>query len=330
MRRRRFLVGLGVTAALGSLAISAAGDPLADTAPLIKPKIVGVLVHKAPGLGEFRRLFRQSLRELGYVDGKNIHLEFLSDNGRASRLPALAADLVRRKADIIVTWFTPAAAAAKAATDAIPIVCADCGDLVGSGLVTALAKPGGNVTGISAGTPQLSGKLVEFIRENLPSARRVVALVYAPDPFSKPFLEGTLLAGKSTGTAIDPIMVYRVGQIEAVFLEMGKNRPAAVIVQPSLPTKRVARLALDARIPAACANREFAYDGGLMAYYPKEAEIYRRAAVFVRKILKGANPADLPVEQPTRFELVLNLKTAQALGLALPPTMLARADEVIE
>ena len=266
-----------------------------------QPRLIGVLVHKTAGLAKFERLFRGSLRQMGFVEGRNIRLEFRSDDGQASRLPALAAELVRLESEIIVTWFTPAAVAAKAATNDIPIVCAACGDPVGTGLVASLARPGGNLTGIAAGTAQLSGKMVEFMREILPSDRRVIVLVNAPDPFSKSFLAQVRLAAKSTGTAIDPVMIRSAGQLDAAFAAMRSNLPAAIIVQPSLPTKRVAKLALEERIPAACADREFAYDGGLMAYYPQELEIYRRAAVFVRKILNGANPADLPIEQPAKF-----------------------------
>jgi putative tryptophan/tyrosine transport system substrate-binding protein len=331
MRRRRFIAGLGGAAALWPLAAMAqVSAPDAALTPQPRSRLVGVLVHKALGLAQFERLFQSSLRQMGYVEGKNIRLEFRSDDGQASRLPALAAELVRLNVDVIVTWFTPAATAAKAATKSIPIVCADCGDPVGTGLAASLAQPGGNLTGIAAGTAQLSGKMVEFIREIPPSDRRVVVLVNAPDPFSKSFLAQTRLAGKAIGTAIDPIMIRDAGQLDAAFAAIRKNLPAAVIVQPSLPTKRVAKLALEERIPAACADREFVYAGGLMAYYPEEAEIYRRAAVFVRKILNGANPADLPIEQPTRFALAINLQTAQVLGLTLPPALLARADEIIE
>jgi putative ABC transport system substrate-binding protein len=164
----------------------------------------------------------------------------------------------------------------------------------------------------------------------VPSAQRVAALVNAPDPFSKSFLQQIQLAGEATGTTIDPIMIRSAEELDAAFSAMERSRPAAVIIQPSLPTKRVAELALSHRIPAVCAWRDFAQDGGLAAYFSSEGEMYRRAAVFVDKILKGAKPAELPVEQPTKFELVINQKTATALGIDVPPTLLARADEVIE
>jgi putative ABC transport system substrate-binding protein len=275
-------------------------------------------------------LFPEALRELGYVEGKNIRFEFRSDEGEISRLPELAAELVRLKVDVIVTWYTPPATAAKQATRDIPIVCAACGDMLGTGLVDSLARPGGNVTGNSALNVELAAKTVDLIREIVPSARRVAVLANAPDPFSKPFLTWIQRAGQATGTAIDPIMIHSAGELDAAFMAMEKSRPEAVIVQPSLPTKWAAELALKYRIPAVCAGPQFAHDGGLVAYFGAVADMYRRAAVFVDKILKGAKPADLPVEQPTKFDLAINLKTAKALGLTIPPTLLARADEVIE
>jgi putative ABC transport system substrate-binding protein len=176
----------------------------------------------------------------------------------------------------------------------------------------------------------LAGKCVELVRDMLPSARRVAALVNAPDPFSKPFLEQVSLGGAASGIAIEPIMIHSAEELEAAFPPMAKNRPDAVIVQPSLPARRSAALALQYRLPAVSFVRGIVDEGGLMSYGADEADAYRRAAVFVDKILKGAKPADLPVEQPTRFELVINLKTAKALGLTVPPALLARADEVIE
>ena len=212
----------------------------------------------------------------------------------------------------------------------IPIVCALCGDMVGTGLVESLARPGGNVTGSSSLNPELAAKAVELIREMVPSAHRVAVLANAPDPFSKQFLTQIQRAGEASGTAINAIMIHTAEELEAAFPAMETSRADAVIVQPSLPTKRVAELALSYRIPAVCTFRDFAYDGGLMAYFADEAEMYRGAAVLVGKVLKGANPAELPVEQPTRFELVINLKTARALGLDVPVQLQQLADEVIE
>jgi putative ABC transport system substrate-binding protein len=319
MRRREFITLLG----------GAAAWPLAGRAQTKVPTI-GVLVVGSPSSEKFWRIFREALRELGYVEGYTVRFEFRSDQGQGGRLPELAAELVRLKVDVIVAWFTPAARAAKEATREIPVVMAGVGDPVATGLVESLARPGGNVTGTGALASELAGKCVELIREMLPSAHRIAALVNTPDPFSKPFLEKIRLSGEATGTMIDPIMIRDPTDIDAGFLALQKALPHAVIVQPSLPAKRIADLALTYRIPAVSHFRPFVEDGGLMSYWWVEAELYRRSAVFVDKILKGTKPGDLPVEQPTRFELVINLKTAKALGITLAPAMLSRADEVIE
>jgi putative ABC transport system substrate-binding protein len=321
MHRRDVLALLG----------GAAGTwPFAGAAQQPKVPTIGVLVVGSPGSQQFWRLFREAMRELGYIEGQNVRFEFRSDEGQASRLPDLAAELVRLKVDVIVTWFTAAARAANQATRAIPIVMARVGNPVETGLVESLARPGGNVTGIGGFGAELGGKCVELIRDLLPSARRIAALLNAPEPFSKPLLERIRLAGAATGTTIDAIMIHSAEEIEAAFLAMEKERPDAVIVQPSLPTKRVAELALRYRIPAVSIAHGIVDEGGLMSYGTADTELYRRAAIFVDKILKGAKPADLPVEQPTRFWLVINLKTARAIGLTIPPAFLARADEVIE
>ena len=321
MRRRAFLKMMsGVTTCW----------PFAVSAEQTRVTTIGVLVRSAPGWQQFWELFREALRQLGYVEGNNIRFELRTDEGDISRLPDLAAELVRLKVDVIVPWFTPAAIAAKHATSEIPIVCAICGDLVGTGLVESLARPGGNVTGNSSLNAELSAKFVELIREMIPSAGRVAVLANAPDPFSKVFVQQIQLAGQATGTTIDPIMIHSAEELDGAFQSMERSRPDAVIVQPSLATKRAAELALGYRIPAICGWREFVHDGGLMAYFAAEADIYRRTAVFIDKILKGARPAELPVEQPTKFELVLNLKTAKAIGLTIPAAFLAHADAVIE
>jgi putative tryptophan/tyrosine transport system substrate-binding protein len=320
MRRRDLLVLFG----------GGALWPLAGIAQQGKVPTVGVLVVGSPGSEKFWQLFREVMQELGYIEGQSIRYEFRSDQGQVSRLPELAAELVRLKVDLIVTWFTPAAQAAKQATREIPIVMALAGNPVETGLVESLARPGGNITGMAGVGAELAGKSVELIRDMLPSGHRVVALANAPDPFSKPFVEQIRLGGAATGTIIDPIMINHAAEVEAAFLAMEKNRPDAVIVQPSLPTKRVAELAVGYRIPAVSVIRGFAEDGGLMAFQSKEVDLYRQSASYVDKILKGAKPADLPIQQPTKFELIVNMKTAKAIGLTLPPAFLARADEVIE
>ena len=320
MKRRDFL----------AMVASAALWPLPGTAETAKVRTIGVLVVGSPASERFWRLFREDMRELDYVEGKNVRYEFRSDGGQGSRLPALAAELVGLKVDLIVAWFTPAALAARQATREIPIVMALVGNPVENGLVESLARPGGNVTGMAALGAELAGKCVDLVRELVPSAHRIAALVNAPDPFSKPFLRQIQLNGEASGTAIEPIMIQSTAELDPAFTAMEKERPDAAIVQPSLPIKRVAELAIKSRIPAMSFIRDFANEGGLMSYGSEEADAYRKAAVYVDKILKGAKPADLPVQQPTKFELVVNLKTAKALGLTIPPSILARADEVIE
>ena len=321
LKRREFLTLLGG---------AAAAWPLATRAQQPKVPTIGALVIGNISPEEFWREFRQGLRDLGYIEGQNIRFEFRSAEGHLDRLPELAAELVRLKVDIIVTWFTPTALAAKQATREIPIVMAETGDPIGTGLVASLPRPGGNVTGIASVTAELAGKSVQLIRDMLPSARRVTVLVNATDPFSKPFLEQIELGGKATGTAIHPIKISSSEEFETAFAAMEKDRPDAVIVQPSLPTKRAAELALQQRLPAFSVPRWFAEQGGLMSYSAIYADLFRKTAVYVDKILKGAQPADLPVEQPTRFQLVINMKTAKALGLTVPAALLARADELIE
>jgi putative tryptophan/tyrosine transport system substrate-binding protein len=320
LNRRRFIAVLGGTAV----------SPLSADAQPPKVATLGVLVVDTLGSEQFWRLFRDALRKLGYIEGRNVRFEFRSDHGNAARLPELAAELVRLKVDLIVTWFTPPALAAKQATREIPIVMALAGNPVENGLVESLARPGGNVTGIAAQGAELAGKSVELIRDMIPSTRRVAALANAPDPFSKPFIEKIRLAGAASGTTIGPVLINGTEELEAAFSAMEKERPDAIIVQPSLPAKLVAELALTYRIPAVSIVRAFVEEGGLMSYLAAEAEVYGRAAALVDKILRGARPADLPVEQATKFSLIINLKTAKALGLTVPPSMLQLADEAIE
>ena len=306
----------------------AAAWPLATRAQPTKVPRLGVLLvaNREP----FSRLFWEGLRELGYIDGQNIQIEFRSAEGKLNLLPELAAELVRLKVDIIVASETPSVQAAKRATNKIPIVMAPSGDPVGTGLIANLARPGGNVTGLSAATAELAGKSLELIREILPSASRVAALADPTNPFTKPFLEQIQIAAQTIGIKIEVIMVRGTEEFDAVFAEMDRKRIEAVIVQPTLPRGRIVDLVQKHRLPAVSGNRAFADAGGLMSYSASLADRYRNAAPYVDKILKGAKPADLPVQQPTKFELVINLKAAKALGLTVPPTLLARADEVIE
>ena len=321
MKRRQFITLIG-GAVVGWSLVARAQQPKAPT--------VGVLVVGSPGSEQFGRLLRDGMRELGYIEGQNIQYEFRSDEGKINRLPELAAELVRLKVEVIVTWFTPPALAAKQATREIPIVIALAGNPVENGLVESLDRPGGNVTGMSGVGAELASKSVELIQELLPSARRVAALANALDPFSGPFLEQIRLGGQATGVTIDAVMIRSAEELEAAFQAMEQKRPDAIIVQASLPAKRVAELALRYRLPSVGIIRAFVEQGGLMTYSFAEADMYRQAAIYVDKILKGAMPADLPVQQPTKFELSLNLKTAKALGITVPRELLARANQVIE
>jgi putative ABC transport system substrate-binding protein len=318
MRRREFITLVGGAVAL----------PIAAQAQQINVPKLGILLvgNREP----FSRLFHEGLREFGYVDGQNIEFVLRSAEGRLSLLPELAAELVRLKVDIIVASETPSVQAAKRATSQIPIVMAPSGDPVGTGLIASLARPGSNVTGLSAATAELAGKSLELIREIMPAASRVAALADPTNAFTKPFLEQINLAAKTVGVEIQVVMVRRTEEIGAAFAEMIGKRIDAVIVQPTLPRTPIIDQLQKHRLPAVSGNRAFADSGGLMSYAGSLADRYRNAAPYVDKILKGAKPADLPVQQPTKFELVINLKTAKALGLTVPPTLLARADEVIE
>ena len=304
--------------------------PSAVLARQPKVPVVGVLVIGKPNPTPTLQALRSSLQRLGYVDGRNIHIEVRSAEGHLDRLPALAAELVRVRVDIIAALFTPAVLAAKGATSEIPIVMIGAGDPVGMGIVASLARPGGNITGMAGQTPELAAKQLELLKQALPGLRKISALCNKADPFSKPFLAQIERAGKAQGVEIVPVEVTAGPSLNAAFPAMVADKVGAVIVQPSLPLAHVAQLALRHQIPAVSPNGPFAGDGGLMSYANPPGEGPRLAASFIDKILKGAKPGDLPVQQPLRLELVINLKTAKALGLTLPPDFVARADEVIE
>jgi ABC-type uncharacterized transport system substrate-binding protein len=265
----------------------------------------------------------------GYVEGQNIQYELRSADNNIALLPKLAAELVALKVDVIVALFTPCALAAKQATQEIPVVSVS-GDPVGLGLVASLAQPGGNITGISLIAAELHGKCVELLRDALPWIRRVAALGNAADPFSQPFLEQVRRVGKSTSIETPEFMVRTPDEIDSALTAMKRDRADAVVVQGSLSTQHTANLMFKHRLPAATFTRSFAEVGGLMSYGPDAPDVFRRSAVFVVKILQGSKPADLPVEQPTKFELVINLKTAKALDLKIAESFLLRADIVID
>jgi putative tryptophan/tyrosine transport system substrate-binding protein len=292
-------------------------------------RLGGLLLGNADA-ESFRKELRQELTKSGFVEGQNLIFDIRSAEGKLDRLPAFAAEMVGLKVDVIVAVFTPCALAAQQATREIPIVVITA-DPVGSGLVTSLARPGGNITGVSLMASELHGKCVELFRDMLPSLKRVAALSNAADPSWKAILEQIQLAGKIDGIEIAPTaLVHGLNEVDAAFAAMKKEGADAVVIQGSLSTKDVAELAIKHRLPAATVPRAFAEVGGLMSYGAAGPESFRRSTTFVIKILQGRKPADLPVEQPTKFELVINVNTATAIGLTVPPTLLARADEVIE
>ena len=272
---------------------------------------------------------KEGLRSRGYVDGRNIEIELRNTQGKPELLPVMAAELVGLKPDVLIGWQTPAAHALKQATSTIPIVIM-AGDPVGTGLVASLARPGGNITGLSATTAVVGGKTLELVRELLPSAKRVAVLANAKDPFTKPFLEQLQQAAPAMGVDVRAMGVSGREEFGGAFTEMVKWRADALVVQPSLPREQAIRLAAKHRLPAISPTRLFPEEGGLMSYAASVAPLYSEIGSYVDKILKGAKPGELPIQQPTTFELVLNVKTAKALGISFPRGLLLRADKVIE
>jgi putative tryptophan/tyrosine transport system substrate-binding protein len=276
--------------------------------------------------------FRQGLRDHSYVEGQNILVEWRAAEGRTDRAKALAEELVRLKVDVIVAIFTPAVRAAKDVTSTIPIVMAPAGAPVATGFVASLARPGGNITGLAGLDAELQGKRIQLLRELIPDLTRLGLLINAADPFAKSFVDEAQVAAKRTGVQIHIVDVRRPQDIDAAFAAMTKQRAGAVIIQGVLTASawQAADLAVRHHLPALSVTKQFTESGGLLSYAASYTDTYRRATTYVDKILKGAKPADLPIEQPTTFELVLNLKTAKALGLTIPPSLLGRTDEIIQ
>lgn len=277
---------------------------------------------------------RQGFRELGYAEGQDLAFEFRWADGNANRLPQLATELARLKMSAIVTQGTQATDATRRAVTTIPIVFAVAGDPVGAGLVTSLARPGGNVTGLTDIAPEIIGKRLELLREAVPGITRVAVLWNPANSTAAPQVKDTETAARSIGISVRSLELADVIQLESAFAAavQGHAQALTVLSDGALYGRRVqiAQLAAKHRLLCVAGTPEFAESGCVMAYGPNVADMHRRAAVFVDKILKGASPGDLPVEQPTKFELVLNLRTAKALGLKISPTLLARADKVVE
>ena len=321
MRRRDFVLLLS----------GATVWPLAARAQPSKVARIGVLYIGLADAESFKKELREGLRELGYTEGQNVAFEFRSAEGKLDRLPELASELVRLKVDVIVALYVPCALAAKGATRDIPIVIV-AADPVETGIVASLARPGGNITGVSLMSAVLIGKCVELFRDMLATTRRVALLTNAADPlFAKLILDQAQRAGQITGIEIQPITVRGPDEeLEAAFAAIASGRSEAVVIQGSLSTKRIAELAVEHRLPAASTTRGFADAGGLMSYGADGPALFRQSAKFVQRILQGQQPNDLPIEQPTKFELAINLKTAKAMSLTIPETFLLRADALIE
>jgi putative ABC transport system substrate-binding protein len=312
----------------------AAGVTAEAQQPAKAPRI-GFLITSSPStIAPRMDAFRQGLRELGYVEGKNIVIERRHADGKSDRLPALAVELVNLKVDVIVTSGPTATRPAKEATSSIPIVMTFDDDPVGSGFVASLARPGGNITGLSTLSPEISGKQLELLKEIVPRLGRVAVIGTSTRQGTAQTLKEMELAAGGFGVKLQYLDIQNPKDIETAFRVASKERADAVLVlqSPVLYSQRVqiADLALKSRLPAISSRREFVEDGGLMSYGVSTFDLDRRAATYVDKILKGAKPADLPVEQPTKFELIINLKAANQIGLAIPPNVLARADKVIK
>jgi ABC-type uncharacterized transport system substrate-binding protein len=326
MRRRQFVSLLGGAVAAWPLA--------ARAQQLGKLPTIGVLGAATPSTMSSRlAAFAQRLRELGWVENRNVAIEYRWAELRSERYDEIAAEFTRLKVDVIITSGTPAVIAIKQATALIPIIFVTVADPVGSGLVASLARPGGNVTGLSLQSPDIAGKRLALLREVVPNLRRVAFMGNVDNPVVPPEMREMQAAAGRLGLEATTFEIRRTQDIVPAFEALKHRAEALYLASEGVVDAnrlRINILALGARLPTMWSQQELVEAGGLMSYGPSFPELYRRAADFVDKILRGAKPGDLPVEQPTKFDLVINLKTARALGLEVPATLLARADEVIE
>jgi putative tryptophan/tyrosine transport system substrate-binding protein len=297
------------------------------------PRIVLLSVQPPSFLAARFDAFRHGLRDLGYVEGKNIVVEYMHSDGSQDRLPAVMAEVIRRQTDVIVTGGSQATRAAKEGTSTIPIVMAQDNDPLGAGFVASLARPGGNVTGLANLTAELSGKQLELLKEILPKLSRLTVFSDETEPGNPRSLKETESAAKGFGVQLLYVDVQAPKDIDPAFRTAANKRAEALLVLPSpvmnQRRKEIVDLAAKSRLPAIYPRAEYVEDGGLMMYGVNTNDLFRRAAIFVDKILKGAKPGDLPVEQPIKFDLLFNLNAAKKIGLAIPPNVLARADRVI-
>jgi ABC-type uncharacterized transport system substrate-binding protein len=325
MRRREFITLLGGAAAAWPLTARAQQSG--------KLPLVGVLVS-ASAPHPLPDALRRGLRTLGYSEGRNIALEFRYSGGSSERAGEIATEFVRLGVDVIVAHITPAVRAAMGATQTIPIVMAPAGAPLQSGFIDSLARPGGNVTGLSAMEAELGGKRLQLLSDLIPKLARVAVLASSPatDPFSGPYVENLRLAATRAGLRLEPLLVSGPDEFESAFAAMVKANVQAVIVQPFFDPHRaiLIELAMKHRLALMSGSRATTAAGGLVSISANFLALYERAALYVDKIIRGAKPADIPVEQPTKFDLVINLKTAKALGVTVPDKLLALADEVIE
>jgi len=325
MKRREFITLLGT---------AAAGWPLAARARQSAMPVIGLMgAGSAAAQSHLTSAFLQRLRELGWTEGRELRIEYRWAEGRPQRFAEIAAEFVRLKVDLILTHNTPPTLAAKQATSVIPIVFATAGDPVGTGIVASLARPGGNITGLSGQAADTAGKRVELLRELIPDLRHLAILADVDSPFTTRDVDETQGAARTLGLEAIAFEIRRREDIAAAFKAL-QGRAQALYVSTGplafVNRTRINTFALAARLPTMDGVREPVEAGGLICYGPNWPFMWGRAADFVDKILRGAKPADIPVEQPTKFELVVNLSTAEALGITVPPTLLARADEVIE
>jgi putative ABC transport system substrate-binding protein len=327
IRPATIVVVLLLSACLGTAAAQPAGKV---------PRVGYLSGHSLSDRGAQRQLeaFRQGLRELGYVDGQNIAIESRSAEGKDDRLPALAADLVRSKVDVIVASTGAATRAAQQTTRTIPIVMSLVNDPVGSGLVASLARPEGNVTGLTIMAPDLMAKGLELLKEVVPKVSRVALLRNPDNPAGTAMLREAEAAARALGVRLQNLEARNPQEIEGAFAAMTRERVGALLMLSDAifftHRRQIAELAAKGRLPSIMRTRDYPDAGGLMAYGPNFLDLQRRAATFVARILKGAKPGDLPVEQPTKFDLVINLRTAKAIGVTIPPSLLQRADEIID